>query len=152
MIDALIAGKLHGTPTKRTGKNGGTFTTAKVRVPTGEDATFCNVIAFDQDAQAALLTLGSGEAVALAGSLKVGTWTDKSGTTHPSLDLVVSKALTQYSITKRRNGNATVTYEAPARPSHDAWKAGSPAGRQQYRRGDYAADPGELDNGVPLDF
>jgi single-stranded DNA-binding protein len=146
MIDALIAGKLHGAPTQRTGKNGGTFTTAKVRVPTGEDATFCNVIAFDQDAQAALLALGSGEAVALAGSLKFATWTDKSGATRPSLDLVASKALTQYSITKRRNGMVTVRDEAPARPSHDAWKARAPAERQPYRRGDYAADPGELDD------
>jgi len=59
MIDALIAGKLHGAPTQRTSKSGGTFTTAKLRVPTGEDATFCNVIAFDQDTQAALLALGS---------------------------------------------------------------------------------------------
>lgn len=102
MIDCLVSGRLHGVPQQRTAKTGRTFTTAKLRVPTGEDSTFCNVIAFDQGTQDALMTLGAGEAVALAGELKVSTWTDKSGTTRPSLDLVASKALTQYHLTKRR--------------------------------------------------
>lgn len=138
MIDALITGKLHGVPQQRTAKTGRTFTTAKLRVPTGEDSTFCNVIAFDQGTQDALMTLGAGEAVALAGELKVSTWTDKSGTTRPSLDLVASKALTQYHLTKRRR---------TMQPEQDGGQQ-----RQPYRRDDYAADPGELDNGGPLDF
>ena len=154
MIDALIAGKLHGQPSQRTSKNGNTFTTCKVRVPTGEDSTFCNVIAFDDGAQAALMALGSGEAVALAGSLKVGIWQAQDGTARPSLDLVASKLLTVYAITKRRKA-AQGEQEAPERPSHNAWQAATPADRQQrqqYRRGDYAADPGELDDGGDLPF
>lgn len=154
MIDALIAGKLHGQPSQRTSKNGNAFTVAKVRVPTGEDSTFCNVIAFDQETQATLMTLGSGESVSLTGSLKVGTWTDKNGTTHPSLDLVASKLLTVYAITKRRKA-AQGEQEVPERPSHDAWQAAAPVDRQQrqqYRRDDYAADPGELDDGGDLPF
>ena len=153
MIDALIAGKLHGLPSQRTSKNGNTFTTAKVRVPTGEESTFCNVIAFDQGTQDALLALAAGEAVALAGELKVSTWTDKNGVTRPSLDLVASKALTQYHLTKRRR---TMQPEQDGgqrqqdRPSHDAWAAAAPAGRQQYRRGDYAPDPGDMDDGGDL--
>lgn len=138
MIDCLVSGKLHGLPQQRTSKNGNTFTTAKLRVPTGEDSTFCNVIAFDDDTQAALLALGAGEAVALAGTLKVGMWTDKSGTAHPSLDLVASKALTQYHLTKRRR---------TMQPEQDGEQQ-----RQPYRRDDYAPDPGELDDGGPLDF
>lgn len=102
MIDALIAGKLHGAPSQKTSKNGNTFTTAKVRVPTGEDSTFCNVIAFDEGAQAALLALGPGEAVALAGSLKVGTWTARDGTARPSLDMTASQVLTSYHVTRKR--------------------------------------------------
>ena len=152
MIDALIAGKLHGAPQQRTSKNGGMFVTCKLRVQNGEDSTFCNVIAFDQDAQAALLALGAGEGVALAGTLKVGVWTDKSGTAHPSLDLVASKALTQYHLTKRRRAMQP-EQEAPERPSHDAWRAAAPADRQQrqpYRRDDYAPDPGGLDDGGEL--
>lgn len=138
MIDALMAGKLHGAPQQRTSKNGNAFTICKVRVPTGEDGVFCNVICFDQTAQAALLALGTGDAVSLAGSLKVGTWTDKDGVTRASLDMTASQVLTAYSIAKRRK----------------AAQGGQEGGqqRQQYRRGDYAPDPGELDDGRPLDF
>lgn len=138
MIDCLISGKLHGQPQQRTSKNGNTFTTAKVRVPTGEDATFCNVICFEPDTQAGLLALGAGESVALAGSLKVATWTDREGVTKPSLDLVASKLLTVYSIAKKRKA---------MQPEQDGGQQ-----RQQYQRGDYAPDPGELDDGRPLDF
>ena len=127
MIDALIAGKLHGAPLQRTAKTGKPFTTCKVRVPTGEDSVFCNVVAFDQEAQTALMALGSGEAVALAGSLKVGVWTANDGTTRPSLDLVASKLLTAYSITKKRRAMQPEQEAAP----------------KPYRRDDYAADPGE---------
>ena len=138
MIDALIAGKLHGQPSQRTSKNGNTFTTCKVRVPTGEDSTFCNVIAFDEGAQAALLALGPGEAVALAGSLKVGTWTARDGTARPSLDMTASQVLTSYHVTRKRKA---------MQPDQEGQQQ-----RQPYRRDDYAADPGELDDGRPLDF
>lgn len=138
MIDALIAGKLHGAPSQKTSKNGNTFTTAKVRVPSGDDSIFCNVIAFDQDAQGALLALGAGEAVALAGSLKVGTWTARDGTARPSLDMTASQVLTSYHVTRKRKAT---------QPEQEGQQQ-----RQPYRRGDYAPDPGELDDGRPLDF
>ena len=136
MIDALIAGKLHGAPSQKTSKNGNTFTTAKVRVPSGDDSIFCNVIAFDQDAQSALLALGTGEAVALAGSLKVGTWTARDGAARPSLDMTASQVLTSYHVTRKRKA---------MQPE----QAGQQQ-RQPYRRGDYAAAPGELDDGGDL--
>lgn len=138
MIDALIAGKLHGAPSQKTSKNGNTFTTAKVRVPSGDDSIFCNVIAFDQDAQSALLALGTGEAVALAGTLKVGTWTARDGAARPSLDMTASQVLTSYHVTRKRKA---------MQPEQEGQQQ-----RQPYRRGDYAADPGELDDGRPLDF
>ena len=138
MIDCLVSGRLHGVPQQRTAKTGRTFTTAKLRVPTGESATFCNVVCFEPDTRAVLLALTAGEAVALAGELRVSTWTDKSGTAHPSLDLVASRSLTQYHLTKRRR---------TMQPEQDGGQQ-----RQPYRRDDYAADPGELDDGGPLDF
>lgn len=101
MIDALIAGKLHGAPQQRTSKNGNPFTTCRVRVQNGDESALCMVICFDREAQAALLALVDGEAVALAGSLKVGTYEGKDGT-RPSLDMTASRVLTQYHITKRR--------------------------------------------------
>lgn len=150
MIDALIAGKLHGAPQQRTSKNGNPFTTCRVRVHNGDESALCMVICFDREAQAALLALGEGEAVALAGSLKVGIWEGKDGA-RPSLDLTASRVLTQYHVTKRRKAMQP-EQAAPERPKHDAWRAADRQQHQQYRRGDYAADPGELDDGRPLDF
>jgi len=137
MIDALIAGKLHGRPTQRTSKNGNPFTTCKVRVPTGEDSVFCMVICFEQQAQAALLALGDGEAVALAGSLKVGVWQALDGSTRPSLDLTAAQVLTSYHVTRKRKA---------MQPD----QAGEQQQRKQYRRDDYAADPGESGEGIPF--
>lgn len=150
MIDALIAGRLRGQPTQRTSKNGNSFTTAKLVVPTGDDSMFCNVICFAEPAQAALLALGDGEAVSLAGSLKVGIWQAQDGTARPSLDLTVSAVLSAYSVAKRRKA-AQPDQEGrhqDQRPSDAAWRAVAPADRgpRQHRTAD------GLDDGAPLDF
>lgn len=147
-IDALISGKLHSQPAQRTSKNGNPFTTARVRASAGDESILCNVIAFDAGAQAALLSLGLGEAVSLAGSLKVGTWTDREGQPRPTLDLVASQVLSVYSITKRRRAAQPeqAGRQQQERPSHDAWVAGAPADLAQRRFDD------GLDDGGPLDF
>ena len=70
MIDALIQGKLHAKAQQRTGKAGRPFVTAKVTTMAKDgNAQFVNVIAFAPDACNALLALGAGDAVALAGEL-----------------------------------------------------------------------------------
>ena len=66
MIEALVSGKLHGQATQKIARSGNPFTTAKVRVPAGDEAIFCNVIAFSDSAQATLLALGDRDAVELA--------------------------------------------------------------------------------------
>ena len=92
MIRALIFGELTATPQERTGKTGKPFALARVSVPQGEDGrVFCSVIAFEEAAVARLLQLKAGAAVSLAGTLKVGTWQAKDGTTRPSLDLVADE-------------------------------------------------------------
>ena len=103
MIDALIAGRLYGTPQTRTSKAGNTFVTAKVRTPmaNGESA-FVNVVAFSDSAKAALLALGDGDAVAIAGELKLGAYTDKEGTPRPSADLTAHQVLTEYHVARKR--------------------------------------------------
>jgi single-stranded DNA-binding protein len=88
MIDALIAGKLYGQPQQKTGKQGKPFTIAKVRAAAGDgEALFVNVISFDADTVAALLALGDGDSVALAGALTPKVWTDKEGTQRHRLDI-----------------------------------------------------------------
>lgn len=103
MIDALIAGRLFATPQRRTSKTGNPFATAKVRTAmvNGESA-FVNVVAFADAAVAALLALGEGDSVALAGELKVSTFTDKGGVAKPSLDLVAYAVLTEYHVQRKR--------------------------------------------------
>jgi single-stranded DNA-binding protein len=103
MIDALIAGKLYGQPKTMTSKAGKPFATAKVRAAAGEgEALFVNVIAFDADTVAALLALGDGDSVALAGSLTPKVWTDRDGNHRPAVDLVAHQVLTPYHITRKR--------------------------------------------------
>jgi single-stranded DNA-binding protein len=137
MIDALISGKLMGTPSQRTSKNGNHFTEAKVRVPNGDEVMLCNVICFADGVQAALLALGDGDAVAMAGSLKVGTWQAKDGTHRASLGMTVTQVLTAHHVTKKRKAMK------PEQPPTN-----TPTQRQA-RHGP-AAD--EFDDGMPLDF
>ena len=103
MIDALIAGKLYGQPKQMTSKAGKPFATAKMRAAAGDgEALFVNVIAFDPDTVAALLALGDGDSVALAGSLTPKVWTDRDGNHRPAVDLVAHQVLTPYHITRKR--------------------------------------------------
>lgn len=52
--------------------------------------------------QAALLALGNGDAVVLAGTLKPGVWVDRQGQTRPTLDMVAAQVLTVYHLKRRR--------------------------------------------------
>lgn len=79
MIEALVSGKLHGQPAQKTGRTGTLFVVAKVRAHAGDADVFVNVIAFSQAACEALLALGDGDAVALAGSLTPKAWIDREG-------------------------------------------------------------------------
>jgi single-stranded DNA-binding protein len=103
MIDALIGGRIHGSPAERTAAGGSRYATAKVRVPTRTgDALFVNVIAFDEGAITALLALSDHDSVAIAGELTPKVWTDKEGTARPSLDLVAHQVTTEYHVSRKR--------------------------------------------------
>ncbi|WP_157270747.1 single-stranded DNA-binding protein [Azohydromonas aeria] len=117
MIEGLIAGKVYGRPEQRVGNNSGKpFVTAKVRAATaGGETLFVNVLAFDAGAQAALLALGDGDAVSLAGTLTPKVWTDREGQARPSLDMVASQVLTAYQVKRKRDAqNSAEPAPAPA--------------------------------------
>lgn len=102
MIDGLVAGKLYGTAASRIGSSGKTFVTAKVRAAAGDgEAIFVNVIAFDDAAKSALLALGDGDSVSLAGSLTPKVWTDRNGDAKPALDMVAHAVLTAYHVQRK---------------------------------------------------
>ena len=132
MIDGLISGKLHGTALERTGKNGKPFATAKVLATTSKGETlFVNVLVFSESAQTALLALGPGDALALAGSIEPTAWQDKDGNTRTGLDMIVSQVLTAYHVDKRRR--AVTRQDTPqerqaghGRPRDEAWRAMAP--------------------------
>ncbi|MFZ4626293.1 MAG: single-stranded DNA-binding protein, partial [Rhodoferax sp.] len=86
-----------------TGASGKHFVTAKVRVATSsEESLFVSVICFDDAPCRALLALGEGDSVSLAGQLTPKVWTDKTGTAKPALDLVAQQVLTAYHVTRKR--------------------------------------------------
>jgi single-stranded DNA-binding protein len=115
VIDALIAGRLYGTPTERETKHGKAFATGKARVSTASGETvFVNLIAFAESAVASLLALNDGDAVALAGELTPKAWTDREGQAKPSLDMVVHAILTAYHVSRKRQAMAEVSDEETA--------------------------------------
>jgi hypothetical protein len=107
MIDALIAGKLHGKPISKTGPSGKPFVVSKVRTPLQDGETiFVNVICFDPQAGAALLALADGEALAVAGTLTPKVWQPSTGPARPTLDMVANAVLTAYHVTRKRKAVA----------------------------------------------
>jgi len=127
MIDALIAGKLQGTPTQRTGQSGKPFVTAKVRAASGDgEGLFVNVITFSSTTGAALLVLGDGDSVALSGSLTPKVWTDREGIAKPSLDMVAYQVLTAYHVTRKRRAMSATDETAPAQSNDQAGRATAP--------------------------
>jgi single-stranded DNA-binding protein len=103
VIDALISGRLYGTPTGRTSSGGSAYVTAKVRVSTrAGECLFINVIAFADTATTALLALADGDAVALAGELTPKAYAAKDGTARPSVDLLAHSVLSEYHVVRKR--------------------------------------------------
>jgi len=103
MIDGLVSGKLCGMAQERTGKSGKTFVTAKVRAAvSNESASFVSVITFEDKVKSALLALGDGDSVALAGTLTPKVWTNKEGNARASLEMMAHGVLTAYEVKRRR--------------------------------------------------
>ncbi|MGB3423820.1 MAG: single-stranded DNA-binding protein [Castellaniella sp.] len=111
MIDALIAGKIYGTPKSGIGKSGADYVNAMVRVATaGGDSLMCSVIAFDEAARNGLMALGNGDGVSLSGTLTPKVYRDKNGEYRPSADMLASAVLSPYQVKRKRQaaegGNA----------------------------------------------
>lgn len=104
MFDALISGKLFGAPKQGTSKNGNAYATAKMRAPTGIDGEtlFCNIITFSESAVQTLMALGDGDAVAVAGAVKLGSYQAKDGQTRIGVDVTAHQVLTAYHVSKKR--------------------------------------------------
>jgi len=103
MLDALLSGRLIGTPQKRLAKSGQPFAGARVRVAmTDGNNLLVSVTAFEPEPMAALLVMSEGAAVSIAGPLTLGTWTDQEGQARPSAAMLAHNVLTTYSVNKKR--------------------------------------------------
>jgi single-stranded DNA-binding protein len=132
VIDALIAGRLHGSAAERVAKNGSRYVAATLRVATRNDETvFVRLIAFRSSVIDPLLALAEGDSVAAAGELAVKVWTDREGKARPSLDLLAHAITTSYHVARKRK--AAAGKDEPADPPTSA--AAVPAGAS--RVGDF---------------
>jgi len=103
MLDAICSGKLIQNPTLRTGASGKPFTNFLLSVSIGEDQPIVvRGIAFGE-ASEKISQLTKGDSVAVVGSLKPSSWSDKStGETKHGLNITVNSSLSLYDIQKRR--------------------------------------------------
>lgn len=103
MLDALLSGRLIGSPQKRLAKSGQPFAGARVRVSLSDgNNLIVSVSAFEPEPMAALLVLAEGDAVSISGPLTLGTWTDNEGQARPSAAMLAHNVLTTYSVNKKR--------------------------------------------------
>jgi single-stranded DNA-binding protein len=130
VIDGLVAGKIYGATQQRTGQSGKRFVTCKARAATGDgDGVFVNVIAFSTSAGDALLALGDGDSVALAGTLTPKVWVDKNGEARPALDMVAHQVMTAYQVKRKRaavqSESADTSRSTPGKAKQSERRTGS---------------------------
>ncbi len=103
MIDGLVSGRIFGKPENRTGRKESRYVAARIIVTTEQQKITAHVIAFDEQAQLALLALDDGDAVCVAGTLTPKLHEDKNGTIKPALDVVAHAVLSAYDVQHKRS-------------------------------------------------
>lgn len=84
MIDGLIGGKITKAPVQRTSQSGKSFVTTNLSAPVGNGESIpVSVIAFDPAPCRALLALGIGDSVSIAGSITPKAYINKDGEAIP---------------------------------------------------------------------
>jgi single-stranded DNA-binding protein len=136
MIDALLAGKLQGTCSERTARNGTTtFVVGKLRcAQENGDMLFISLIAFRNSTKAALLALDDGDACSVAGALTIGVWSGADGVAHPQVQCRVDAVQTAYSIEHKRRavrGDADASRSTSSKPTKPCTSANPSRPRAQ---------------------
>ena len=106
MIEALVSGKMLAPATQKTGKNK-PFVLARLTANShAEEYVTVSVIAFEEEAQQALLKLNKGDQVTVTGKASPKLWEDLKGEKHSSLDLVANRVLTLFDATATNSQKA----------------------------------------------
>ena len=90
---ALITGNLSKPAEQKTSANGKPYTTANVRVKSGDSQHFFRVMAFDPDLQTALLDMKSGDGISVTGHLSAELYTGKDNQPRLSLSVMADQVL-----------------------------------------------------------
>jgi single-stranded DNA-binding protein len=108
MIDALISGRLRGTPSVRTGNNGAPYALFRVSAADKTGArVLCSCIAFSASSIEAVQRLADGDSISVSGEASVSTWNASDGTPRHGLDLTAHVVLTAYHLGRKRKAADT---------------------------------------------
>jgi len=120
MIEALISGKLLRDPILKQGQKA-VYCSFLLSVAVGEEQpTLVGGIAFGDVAER-VSRLSKGDALAVAGSLKPSTWTDKAtGETRHGLSVTAQACLSAYDVKRKRRQGDT-----DAKPANNPPPSGS---------------------------
>jgi single-stranded DNA-binding protein len=98
---ALVSGAIFRVPEKRTSKAGKPFVTTTIKATSGNELQFWRVSAFSDTAQAELLRLDVGDAVAVQGPVRIEQY-EREGATRQSFSVVAENVLALRQPTKTR--------------------------------------------------
>jgi single-stranded DNA-binding protein len=102
MLSILVEGTLIGAPVRRTSAKGTTFVTTQLRCNADDgESVFCSVIAFQAAVAEALVALGAGDTVAVAGPAVLSQW-EKNGEHKVGLKVTASRVMSVYDAGMRR--------------------------------------------------
>ena len=102
MLSVLAAGKLIAAPVSRTSAAGKAYATCLLLAPAEDgEPILVSIIAFDDDAVAALLALANGESCAIAGRARLTSW-QKGGKDNHGISVVADRVLSAYAAGKVR--------------------------------------------------
>lgn len=107
MIDALISGRLRGSPSIRKANNGSTFTTFRLAaMDRNGDSVLCSCIAFNAGAQSAISAMGDGDSVSVSGEATLSSWPGSDGVSRQGLEVLVHNVMTAYHVGRKRKAGA----------------------------------------------
>ena len=148
-LDVLAQGKLLRPPEQRTASTGRPYALAAVAISMDGDAEIvATVFAFRSEAQAALLALDKGDAVAVAGRGKVSVYQPAQGEPRPNLSITADVVTTAYHVRRKRQAQEADD-GADDRPPMPASHRPATA-RQASRSGTPARDRAPLQARLPV--
>lgn len=108
MIDALISGRLRGTPSFRKAGNGSTFSTFKLAaMDRNGDSVLCSCITFNAGVQGVLHSMDDGEGITVSGEATMSSWPGPDGNLRHGLEIMVHGVLTAYHVGRKRRAGAS---------------------------------------------